>query len=91
MPSELCGSIYEKLQVKYFLYYAEPENIDKKPAKLDIKIEKWKKLKMYKREKGFYYNNFTDFGKLDVAFENESVCESQIDFDDFINDKGSFF
>jgi hypothetical protein len=91
MPSELCGSIYEKLQVKYFLYYAEPENIDKKPAKLDIKIEKWKKLKMYKREKGFYYNNFTDFGKLDVAFENESICESKIDFDDFVNDKGSFF
>jgi hypothetical protein len=85
MPSELAGTTYNRLQMKYFQYYGEPEELEKKEPKLYEKVEQWQKVKNYKRDKGHYYKNLSSLAEIDGeidVFVNEAECP---ELDDLFN------
>jgi hypothetical protein len=57
-PSEITSTLYERLQMKYYLYYNIEENKSQEPKKMFEKLERWQRVTKCKREKGFYYKNF---------------------------------
>ena len=81
MPSELCAVLYERLQTKYFMHYYIGENFERKPRKIKDNIEKWQKKKVVRREKGFYYKNYSSFG-LD-SIHDEYIANSEGKEQDF--------
>ena len=65
MPSEFCSAAYERVQMKYFLNYHDHDNDNSNKPKLICEPkEKWRKNESLRREKGFYYKNCPNFGKL---------------------------
>jgi hypothetical protein len=64
-PSEITSTLYERLQMKYYLYYNIEEKKSSEPKKMFEKLERWQRVNKCKREKGFYYKNFN------INFEEE--------------------
>ena len=82
MPSQFTCAIYEMLQMKYLLLYYIDENLKTKPPKLPEKIETWQKKQIFRRQKGFYYKNFPNFGKFNFDFSNDgNILDVTSNFD----------
>lgn len=76
MPSELCGPLYDRLQVKYFKYYEDFDNLHESQENTKSIKEQWKdkKDKNLRKTKGYYYKNVTDFSRFADDYIKEN-CE----------------
>ena len=85
MPSQFSSLMYEMIQTKYFLHYHTEEATNRKPKKIPENVERWKRDQIFRREKGFYYKNFPNFGRFENSMENQN----EIGFDTILSSFGN--